>query len=148
MLEAQPFDCVGKLDVDAEVVGVELQVVAAEQARLLVDVHGERRDLAIRRELPVAVARGFGAEIDGAIGRRFGHAPPPIEFYLFQCLDRNYSSYMFPRQVRRAQEFTPRFSPAPENPVRKGGNGGKGILRLLAVRRVADPGITSVSTGQ
>ncbi len=67
MLEAQPLDRVGELDVDAEVVGVELQLIAAEQAALLVDVHGERRDLAVGGELPVAVARRLGAEIDRAV---------------------------------------------------------------------------------
>ena len=39
VLEAQPLDRVGELDVDAEVVGVELELVALEQAALLVDVH-------------------------------------------------------------------------------------------------------------
>ena len=39
MLEAQPLDRVGQLDIDAEVVGVELELVALEQRALLVDVH-------------------------------------------------------------------------------------------------------------
>ena len=39
MLEAQPLDGVGELDVDAEVVGIELELVAFEQRALLVDVH-------------------------------------------------------------------------------------------------------------
>ena len=39
MLEAQPLDRVGKLDIDAEVVGIELELVALEQRALLVDVH-------------------------------------------------------------------------------------------------------------
>ncbi len=49
MLETQPLDRVGKLDIDAEIVGIELQFVAFEQRSLLVDVHHERRDVASRR---------------------------------------------------------------------------------------------------
>ena len=64
MLEAQPLDGVGEFDVDAEVVGVELELIAAEQAALLVNVHDQRRDLAIDAKLPVAIARGLGAVID------------------------------------------------------------------------------------
>ena len=47
MLEAQTFDRVSEFDVDAEVIRVEFQLIAAEQAGFLVDVHGERRDVAI-----------------------------------------------------------------------------------------------------
>ena len=64
MLEAQPLDRVGQLDVDAEIVGVELELVALEQRALLVDVHQQRRDLAVDRELPVPVARRIGLEVD------------------------------------------------------------------------------------
>ena len=39
MLEAQPLDRVGKLDIDAEIVGIEFQIVAFEQRALFVDVH-------------------------------------------------------------------------------------------------------------
>ncbi len=49
MLEAQPLDGVGQLDVDAEIVGVELELVAFEQRALLVDVHSQRRDVAVDR---------------------------------------------------------------------------------------------------
>ena len=64
MLEAQPLDGVGEFDVDAEIVGVELELVALEQPALLVDVHQERRDVAVDREPPMAVARRIGLEID------------------------------------------------------------------------------------
>ena len=47
MLEAQPLHGVGELDVDAEIVGIELELVALEQAAILVDVHGQRRDVAV-----------------------------------------------------------------------------------------------------
>ena len=38
VLEAQPLDGVVQLDVDAQVVGVELELVAGHQAAVLVDV--------------------------------------------------------------------------------------------------------------
>jgi hypothetical protein len=60
MLEAQALHCVRKLDVDAEVVGIELQLVAFEEAAVLVDVHGEGRDFTLRGELPVPVPRRIG----------------------------------------------------------------------------------------
>ena len=41
MLEAQPLHRVRKLDIDAEIVGIELELVALEQAAVLVDVHGQ-----------------------------------------------------------------------------------------------------------
>ena len=56
MLEAYPLQRVGKLDVDAEVVGIELELVAGIQAAVLVDVQRQRRDRAVERELPVRVA--------------------------------------------------------------------------------------------
>ena len=63
MLEAQPLQRVGELDIDAEIVGIELELVALEQAALLVDVHGERRDVAVDGQFPVPVARGIGLKI-------------------------------------------------------------------------------------
>ena len=60
MLEAQPLQRVGELDVDAEIVGIQLQQIAFEQAAILVHVHRERGDVAIDRQFPVPVARGIG----------------------------------------------------------------------------------------
>ena len=60
MLEAQPLHGVGQLDVDAEIVGIQLELIALEQAGILVDVHGQRRDIALDRQLPVPVARRIG----------------------------------------------------------------------------------------
>ena len=81
MLEAQPLHGVGQLDVDAEIVGIELELIALEQAAVLVDVHGQRRDVAVDRELPVPVARRIGLEIDVFRAARehaifTGHEPP------------------------------------------------------------------------
>ena len=64
MLEAQPLHGVGELDVDAEIVGIQLELIALEQAAILVDVHGERRDVAFDGQLPVPVARRIGLKID------------------------------------------------------------------------------------
>ena len=67
VLEAQPLHGVRQLDVDAEIVGIELELIALEQAAILVDVHGQGRDISLDRELPVPVARRVGLEID--VGR-------------------------------------------------------------------------------
>ena len=71
MLEAQPLDRVVELDVDAEVVRVQLELVARTKTAVLLDVHRERRDTqarlwrdAVDRELPVLVARRLGSEVD------------------------------------------------------------------------------------
>ena len=72
MLEAQPLDGVGQFDIDAEIVGIELELVALEQRALLVDVHQQRGDVAVDLELPMAIARRLGLEIDPrlAVGQR------------------------------------------------------------------------------
>ena len=50
MLEAEALQRVGELDVHAEVVGVELQlVVVGAQAGVFLHVHGERGDRAVER---------------------------------------------------------------------------------------------------
>ena len=72
VLEAQPLHGIGELDVDAQVVGVELQLIAVEQAGVLVDVHDQLGHLAVERELPVAIARRLGLKVDAC-----WHAPAP-----------------------------------------------------------------------
>ena len=64
MLEAQPLHGVGQFDIDAEIVGIQLELVAFEQAAILVDVHGQGRDIALDSQLPMPVARRIGLEID------------------------------------------------------------------------------------
>ena len=56
MLEADPLNRVGQLDVDAEVVRVQLEPIVGRQARVLLHVHRERRDGSVERQLPVPVA--------------------------------------------------------------------------------------------
>ena len=83
VLEAQPLDRVGELDVDAEVVAVELELVARAQPAVVLDVHDQPGDGAVDRELPVVVAGGVGLEADGRLGRRRG---------VFHALDRSRGS--------------------------------------------------------
>ena len=64
MLEADAVDRVGELDVDAEVVGVELELVAGADAAVLVEVGDQGGDRAVEDELPVAVAGGLGLVVD------------------------------------------------------------------------------------
>ncbi len=82
MLETQPLHGVGELDIDAEIVGIELELIAFEQAAVLVDVHGQGRDVAVDGELPMPVALRIGLEIDvGRAAREhpisIGHASSP-----------------------------------------------------------------------
>ena len=65
VLEAQPLHRVVKLDVDAEIVGIELELHAFEQARRGVDVHDQGRYLAVDLDAPMAVAARIGLKVDG-----------------------------------------------------------------------------------
>ena len=81
MLEAQPLHRVGEFDIDAEIVGIQLELIALEQPAILVDIHGQGRDVAVDVELPVPVARRIGLKIDvaGAASEDAiftGHGPP------------------------------------------------------------------------
>ncbi len=62
MLEAEPLDGVVELDVDAEVVGVHLELPGPE-ASGLVDVHAEAGELPVDGEPPVPVAVRMGAKV-------------------------------------------------------------------------------------
>jgi len=64
VLEPEPLHRVVQLDVHAEVVGVELQLVAVPQPRVLVDVHGERGHRALAAKPPVPVAARLHLEAD------------------------------------------------------------------------------------
>ena len=44
MLEADPVQGIAELDIDPEIVGIELQLVAGDQAAFLGHVHGQTRD--------------------------------------------------------------------------------------------------------
>src|SRR2546421_12731085 len=67
MLEAETLDRIGKLDIYAEIVGIELELIAFEQRALLLHVHQQGGDVPIDLQLPMAVPRGLGLEIDPAL---------------------------------------------------------------------------------
>ena len=67
VLETQPLNRVRQLDVDAEIVRIELELVALEQGALLVHIHQQGRDLAVDGEFPMPVLRRIGLEIDAAL---------------------------------------------------------------------------------
>jgi len=66
VLEADAVERIVQLDVDAEVVGIELELVARRDALVFGDVERERRQGAVEAELPVVVALGCGIEGDHA----------------------------------------------------------------------------------
>ena len=65
MLEAQPLGRVVELEVDAEVVGVLLELITRPEPRLLVDLQGQEGERRLDPELPVPVAVWVSAEVDG-----------------------------------------------------------------------------------
>src|SRR5262249_4593983 len=67
MLETQPLDGVSQLAVHAEIVRIELELVALEQGALLVHIHQQGRDLAVNGEFPMPVFRRVGLEIDAGL---------------------------------------------------------------------------------
>ena len=67
MLEPQPLHRVGEFDIDAEIVGVQLQLVSAQQRRIWIDIHRQSGNRAVEGQFPVPVAAGVGLEIDHAV---------------------------------------------------------------------------------
>src|SRR6185369_11505619 len=88
MLEAQPLHGVGQFDVDAKVVGIELELVAGAQPAILVDVHREKGDAILEGELPMPVAARLGAEVDGrgSVGHGVPYFCNSVLKYLFTFL--------------------------------------------------------------
>ena len=72
MFKPHPLNDVGKLDIDAKIVGVEFQLIAAEQAARLIDIHHHARHRPIKRHTPMAIARRLGLKFD-----HLGHQHPP-----------------------------------------------------------------------
>ena len=70
VLEADAVQRIGELDVDAEVVAVELELVAGADAAVLVEVGDERCHRPFEAQLPVAVAVGVGLVVHA---RSVGH---------------------------------------------------------------------------
>jgi len=70
MLEANPVERVVELDVHAEVVAVQLQLVAGADAAVLGDAHAQRRDRSVEPQRPVPVTRGVRLVVDAGIDAR------------------------------------------------------------------------------
>src|SRR5205085_365929 len=64
VLEAKALDCVGEFDVNAQVVRVELELVALAERRVLLHVHREGCDRAVGLKLPVPVTLRRGLEVN------------------------------------------------------------------------------------
>src|SRR5437660_3019724 len=64
MLEADALQRIVQLDIDAEIVGIELELVARLQAAILGDVEGQPSDRRIEGKTPMLVAVGMGVEAD------------------------------------------------------------------------------------
>jgi hypothetical protein len=62
-----------KLDVDAEVIGIELQLIALEQPGGFVDIQDQFGHRPAGHQPPVPIARGLGGKIDPC-GRVLRHA--------------------------------------------------------------------------
>src|SRR3546814_20582437 len=63
MLEAQALHDIMQLDIDAEIVGIQLQLIARPQAAVFADVHRQRGGGAVDAEVPMLVLAGPGVEI-------------------------------------------------------------------------------------
>ena len=73
VLEADAVQRIVELDVDAEVVGVELEFIAGLQPFVLVHVHRQRGGRAVYAHAPMGVAIGMRFECDDGRGRGLGH---------------------------------------------------------------------------
>jgi hypothetical protein len=77
VLEPEPLDRVGQLDVDRQVVGVELELVVVPQTALGIDRHGQGGYRAVDGQPPVPVALRRGLELHGRNGRHpIAHGDP------------------------------------------------------------------------
>ena len=63
VFEADALNRIGQLDVDAEIIGIELQLVVGRETGVFAHVHRKRGDWAVERQFPVLV--GLGACIKG-----------------------------------------------------------------------------------
>jgi hypothetical protein len=66
-----------QLDVDAQVVGVELQLIPRDQPALFVDGHGEGGHPSVDVDPPVPIAAGIDTEVD-VRRRRRGRGPAVV----------------------------------------------------------------------
>src|SRR5215510_12696111 len=64
MLETQSHDGVRQFDVNAQIVGIELQLVTRRERLVFPDVHFKRRHRAVNVQLPVTTLGGRGLKVD------------------------------------------------------------------------------------
>jgi len=64
MLEPDPVQRVVQLDVDAQIIGIELELVAGRDPAILGDVEQQGRDAPVYSEAPVLVSFRLGIEGD------------------------------------------------------------------------------------
>src|SRR5262249_46344708 len=64
VLETQTLDGIIKLNIDTEIIGIELQLIARHQRRVFLDVHSQRGDPPLDAQFPVLVALWMRGEID------------------------------------------------------------------------------------
>jgi hypothetical protein len=77
MLEPQALHRVIQLDIHAEIVGVQLQLIPRHQAALLIHIHHQRRHRAVIRNPPVPVTIRTDPELNPlAVGFGRGRASP------------------------------------------------------------------------
>src|SRR5438477_424585 len=84
MFEAQSLDSIRQLDVDAEIVGIELEAIVVRKARILANVHRQRGRRTVEAQLPVLVPIRVGFKRQRAEGR-VSHGVAEIE-RLFKLL--------------------------------------------------------------
>ena len=66
MFKAQTLNGVGQFNIHAEVVGIELELVAIGERLIFLHVHRERGDRPVYRKLPVFVLFGRSLKVDHA----------------------------------------------------------------------------------
>jgi len=66
MLESDAVERVAQLDVNAQIVGVQFQLVAGLDGRVFIDVERERGYGAVKAEAPVLITLGCAVECDQA----------------------------------------------------------------------------------
>src|SRR5262249_37083791 len=64
VLEPQPLQGVSKLDIDAEIIGIELELITLEQPGVLVDIESQSSDFAVDGQFPMPVTCRLGLEVN------------------------------------------------------------------------------------
>src|SRR5208337_2560279 len=64
MLEADAIHRVVEFDIDAEVVGIELQLIARRESAVFVHIHQDRRDRPVEVQTPMPITGGLRSKVD------------------------------------------------------------------------------------